>query len=304
MSTEIDKLREDLAESQKARAKMRGALAEAVQERDELRARLETILGAHAAGRVSAFEAAIVRECNALADLLIRKNRAYGDSAANPLRVFSRADPLAALHVRMDDKLSRIARGRDHAATDESLEDTKRDLAGYLILERVIRATLLAPAPEPRVVRGVFDKAAPPSPPPGLEALAAREAGRPPERPTPVTPEDLPAWGRIPSPSQACRFLEEAEREIVVEPPAAPCPAAIFACPLCGEGSPHKHVFHDSEDETPTADARDVLTPPSYPPEATREAGRLPKTPAEDAPAATREAWPPNYPTVDARDVL
>lgn len=151
MSTELDKLREDLAESQEERARLRV-------ERD-----------------LTPREAAIVSECRALADLLIRKNRAYGDSAADPLRVFSRADPLAAIHVRMDDKLSRIARGRDHDATDESLEDTKLDLAGYLILERVLRAQ--ARDAEPRVVRGVFDKAAPPSPPPpGLEALAAREA--------------------------------------------------------------------------------------------------------------------------------
>jgi len=41
-------------------------------------------------------------------DMLLRKNLAYGDSALNPLRVFSKADAGAGLRVRIDDKLSRI----------------------------------------------------------------------------------------------------------------------------------------------------------------------------------------------------
>ncbi len=37
------------------------------------------------------FETAVREECGALADLLIAKNRAYGDAALNPVRVFSKA---------------------------------------------------------------------------------------------------------------------------------------------------------------------------------------------------------------------
>lgn len=63
--------------------------------------------------------------------LLDRKNKAYGDSASHPLRVFSRATPLEALLVRMDDKLSRLARGTQ---TEAVPEDTVMDLLGYLLI--------------------------------------------------------------------------------------------------------------------------------------------------------------------------
>lgn len=62
---------------------------------------------------------------------LLAKNAAYGDSAFNPVRVFSKADPLEQINVRLDDKLSRLMRG------DDAGEDTEADLLGYLILKRV-----------------------------------------------------------------------------------------------------------------------------------------------------------------------
>ena len=73
--------------------------------------------------------------CNEIADLLVKKNRSYGDSALNPIRIFSKkADGFEQINVRIDDKLSRIARG-----TDEFNEDTELDLVGYLVLKRVGR---------------------------------------------------------------------------------------------------------------------------------------------------------------------
>ena len=60
---------------------------------------------------------------------LIEKNAAYGNSALDPIRVFSQADPAEQLRVRIDDKLSRIARGHEYGD-----EDTIRDLVGYLVL--------------------------------------------------------------------------------------------------------------------------------------------------------------------------
>ena len=63
-----------------------------------------------------------------IGDLLIAKNEAYGDAALNPVRIFSTADPLEQLRVRLDDKLSRIARGSDAG------EDVITDLIGYLVL--------------------------------------------------------------------------------------------------------------------------------------------------------------------------
>lgn len=60
---------------------------------------------------------------------LIEKNTAYGNAALDPVRVFSNADPTEQLRVRIDDKLSRIARGHEYGG-----EDTIRDLLGYLVL--------------------------------------------------------------------------------------------------------------------------------------------------------------------------
>ena len=64
-------------------------------------------------------------------EMLERKNAAYGDSALNPVRIFSKADTLEQLRVRMDDKLSRLARGFDDG------EDVINDLIGYLVLYKV-----------------------------------------------------------------------------------------------------------------------------------------------------------------------
>jgi len=76
-------------------------------------------------------EQAIVDECDDLARFLIDKNRRYGNSALDPVRIFSKADTREQLLVRIDDKLSRVARGSNPG------EDVMRDLPGYLILLRV-----------------------------------------------------------------------------------------------------------------------------------------------------------------------
>jgi hypothetical protein len=71
-------------------------------------------------------------ECQNLAEMLKAKNRQYGNSFADPVRIFSRLSPEEGLRIRIDDKLSRIARGNDAG------EDTVLDLVGYLILLRVL----------------------------------------------------------------------------------------------------------------------------------------------------------------------
>ena len=80
-------------------------------------------------------EATIVAECEALSELLIAKNRKYGNSALEPIRIFSSADASEQIKVRIDDKLSRLVQGRTAAAQDD--EDVVFDLLGYLILLRV-----------------------------------------------------------------------------------------------------------------------------------------------------------------------
>jgi hypothetical protein len=59
----------------------------------------------------------------------------YGNLPLYPVRIFSRADPVEQLNVRIDDKVSRITRGREFAG-----DDTELDLIGYLVLRRVARA--------------------------------------------------------------------------------------------------------------------------------------------------------------------
>lgn len=67
-------------------------------------------------------------------ELLLAKNTAYGNSALDPVRIFSTADPAEQIKVRIDDKLSRLSRG--HAAG----EDVVLDLIGYLVLLLIAEA--------------------------------------------------------------------------------------------------------------------------------------------------------------------
>lgn len=66
---------------------------------------------------------------NGLRDMLIQKNKSYGNAALDPVRVFSTADSEEQIKVRIDDKLSRIQRGNNSFN-----EDTIKDLIGYLVL--------------------------------------------------------------------------------------------------------------------------------------------------------------------------
>jgi hypothetical protein len=75
----------------------------------------------------------IADECDRIREMLLVKNRAYGNSALEPLRIFSKADTEEQIRVRLDDKLSRLARGSDAG------EDVELDLLGYLVLLRVAR---------------------------------------------------------------------------------------------------------------------------------------------------------------------
>lgn len=82
-------------------------------------------------------EKAIQEVCEEIKAFLLEKNRAYGNSAADPVRIFSKVDPLEQINVRIDDKLSRMARGNEYPG-----DDTELDLVGYLILKRAIKRRL------------------------------------------------------------------------------------------------------------------------------------------------------------------
>jgi len=79
-------------------------------------------------------EKEISRVCDSLKELLIEKNRKYGDSALEPSRIFSKASATEQILVRIDDKLNRIMKGSGLIGDDE---DVIQDLMGYLVLLRI-----------------------------------------------------------------------------------------------------------------------------------------------------------------------
>lgn len=74
----------------------------------------------------------IATVCDELKEMLLEKNRRYGDSALSPVRIFSRSDTLEQIRVRIDDKLSRLRNQQN----DED-EDVINDLIGYLVLLKI-----------------------------------------------------------------------------------------------------------------------------------------------------------------------
>ena len=76
----------------------------------------------------------IASVCDQIKELLLEKNAKYGNSALEPVRVFSKDTAVNQLLVRIDDKLSRIKRGVGLLASDE---DVINDLIGYLVLLKI-----------------------------------------------------------------------------------------------------------------------------------------------------------------------
>ena len=72
--------------------------------------------------------------CHQIAHMLIKKNISYGDSALDPVRIFSKTNPVEQLHVRIDDKLSRLMKGTDYVG-DNDIDD----LIGYLVLLKIAK---------------------------------------------------------------------------------------------------------------------------------------------------------------------
>ena len=76
----------------------------------------------------------IAETCDEIKELLLDKNRKYGDSAVNPIRILSKSSNTEQILVRIDDKLNRIK----NAQSDED-EDVITDLIGYLVLYKVAK---------------------------------------------------------------------------------------------------------------------------------------------------------------------
>ena len=84
---------------------------------------------------MSDFAKRVAETAARVVNLLRIKNEQYGDSVQQPLRVFSKLDSQAGIRVRIDDKLSRLARGNDSIENDIDIVD---DLIGYLIMLRMM----------------------------------------------------------------------------------------------------------------------------------------------------------------------
>ena len=85
-------------------------------------------------GYVMTFEEQIDYVLTDLREILISKNQAYGNSALEPVRIFSKASTVEQLLVRIDDKLSRLSRGNEYPG-----DDTITDLMGYLVLLKIAK---------------------------------------------------------------------------------------------------------------------------------------------------------------------
>jgi hypothetical protein len=79
------------------------------------------------------FDQQVKEVLNEIEILLISKNAKYGNSALEPLGVFSQLSAKQGLLVRIDDKLKRIKNG----SLEKDDEDVVNDLIGYLVLLKI-----------------------------------------------------------------------------------------------------------------------------------------------------------------------
>lgn len=83
---------------------------------------------------MSNFEKDLSQILEEIGTMLISKNVKYGNSALEPLGVFSQLSAKEGLLVRIDDKLKRIKNG----SLEKDDEDVVNDLIGYLILLKML----------------------------------------------------------------------------------------------------------------------------------------------------------------------
>lgn len=75
---------------------------------------------------------AIADACDDIKVMLLKKNISYGNSALNPVRIFSNLTSKEGLYARIDDKLSRLKNNQSYP-NDNDIDD----LIGYLVLLKV-----------------------------------------------------------------------------------------------------------------------------------------------------------------------
>lgn len=99
---------------------------------EKLKERLDTIIWEFAEEKPTPAAIMIIETCLEMASFLCDKNRKYGNSVLSPMRIFSKADTIEQIDVRIDDKLSRLK-----TAMADDTEDAAKDLLGYLIMRKI-----------------------------------------------------------------------------------------------------------------------------------------------------------------------
>jgi hypothetical protein len=79
----------------------------------------------------------ITQVFDSMRDVVIEKNKRYGDAALSPKKIFSKLEPGEGIKVRIDDKLSRILNNQG-----EIRKNDVADLMGYLALLAVAQGWL------------------------------------------------------------------------------------------------------------------------------------------------------------------
>lgn len=79
------------------------------------------------------FHEEVYKVLSEIQEMLVAKNAKYGNSALEPLGVFSQLSAKEGLLIRIDDKLKRIKNG----SLDRDDEDVVNDLIGYLVLLKI-----------------------------------------------------------------------------------------------------------------------------------------------------------------------
>lgn len=96
--------------------------------------KISSIFNEFATEDSSDFQSSVLAITHDIALMLIGKNKKYGNSALEPIRIFSKSDSIEQINVRIDDKLSRIKN-----ANELEDEDVISDLIGYLVLLKLKR---------------------------------------------------------------------------------------------------------------------------------------------------------------------
>ena len=101
--------------------------------------------------------ALIIQECDRVKQMLLDKNQAYGNSALDPVRIFSQAEPIERIRMRIDEKLARVMAGAGMQVDPAIREDTRLDLIGCLVLLGIAEELAAAPICNCKLTKDPWD---------------------------------------------------------------------------------------------------------------------------------------------------